>query len=553
MRLMLLFVFALSVTGCGTLQRLRDADTQTNTDAGEASRILAAMKGDEAAMAAPQVLTVFENAQYAASTPIEVEDESNRMPACTINFAPQKPMSLLQFAQKVSKDCKIPVRVTPDALAAVRGTNAPQAAPAPPIPPPAGVTLPPPAGGFANRTSGDEERIDGLTYKNGDITDLLDAVSARLGLSWRYRDNAINIFYVETRSFWIHSIPTRTQTSLVTTSGTTTAAGVGGGSSGSTGSSDGGVSGSSGSTQTTTTTFDAAPKEDLDQLIEQMLTPNVGRSYIARATQTLMVTDTPAVLDQIHTFVKAVNAFSTKQVLINVKVLAVTTTNSSELGLDWSLVYTDLARSYGITLANTFASSADAVSGSVNILSGSRFDTTSAVIKALEKQGNVAVIKEPSVVTLNMEPAPIQIATQNGFFSGNTVAQTANVGSTTSRGTGTVTTGFNLYLLPYILDDNKTVLLQAAVNISSPPRFKTSGTGNDFTEVPEVDTTIFSQKVSIQSGQTLVIAGIEENSRSTNRSGVGSPRFWLFGGGGKGTTSRNVVVVLISPIVMRAP
>jgi type IVB pilus formation R64 PilN family outer membrane protein len=283
-----------------------------------------------------------------------------------------------------------------------------------------------------------------------------------------------------------------------------------------------------------------------------MLTRDVGRVYLSTSTQTLTVTDTPEVLDSVGRMVDMRNVFSTRQVLLNVKVLSVATDASDEFGIDWNAVYTDIARSTGVSLVRSFGGSAEATTGSINILEGSRFNGSELVFKALSKTGDVSIKTQPSVTTLNMQPAPVQIATQTSFLASSGTTQTANVGSTTSLRQETVTTGLNMTLLPHILTDGKTVLLQVSLNISTPPTIRQASSGGDTIEIPtNIDSQVFSQQVKLQSSQTLVVSGFEQAVIRSDRSGTGAIWNMLFGGGRSASKKRDVLVVLITPVVMR--
>lgn len=283
------------------------------------------------------------------------------------------------------------------------------------------------------------------------------------------------------------------------------------------------------------------------KVITSMLTPNVGR--MAPGMGGYVVTDRPEVLDNIAEIIGTHNEFSTLQVLLNFKVVSVTLNNDSEFGVNWKLVWESISNQFGVELASGYSSNSEAISGTVNILQGSPFAGSQLIMRALEKQGNVSVLTQPSVTTLNMEPVPVQIGNQRGFIERSETTLTNDVGSTTSLSPGTVTTGFNMNVLPYILPDKRTILMQFALNLSSLNDIRRYESGNSAIEMPDVDGRIFSQKVRIRSGETLVLSGFEQSTDSASRSGVGNSKFWLFGGGATGRKAREVLVVMITPIV----
>ena len=106
------------------------------------------------------------------------------------------------------------------------------------------------------------------------------------------------------------------------------------------------------------------------------------------------------------------NESITKQVLLNVNVLSVALTDKDQLGIDWNLVYKSLNNKWGIGLKNTMPGiDQSAISGSVSILdtANSAWAGSKAMVQALAQQGRVSTVRSPSVTTLNLQSAPIQI------------------------------------------------------------------------------------------------------------------------------------------------
>lgn len=555
MRLFLIaFVATALLAGCTTAQNIKKSDTEIRDDSSAADAALNAIRSGTPAVE-PSGVQIIDDETYISAKPMMLDRNQSLPTRCNITFAPASSVTLLEFGQTVTKVCGVQVRVTPDALAATRdgGMPASGAGAMGGIPLPTGVSLPPPIGGGPGGMTSipmplSANRID-IRY-SGDLTGLLNAVTSRLGLSWRHRDGVVSVFYLDTRFFKVFLIPTAAAMDSNVTSGTATSAGVQGGSGSGGGGGSSGVSGSSSSNQTTNISFQTNAADDLAKTVASILTPAVGRMAVSPSSGTVTVTDTPEVLDRVGAYIDDLNAFATKQVLLNVKVLSVTMKDNDEFGINWNVIYKSLADQYGIGLVSSIAQSGDAISGAVNILQGnSRFSGSQLVVNALSKQGKVSVLRQPSVTTLNLEPVPLQFATQTTYLAQSTTTLTADVGATTSLTPGTVTTGFNMNLLPYILPDNKTILLQYFLNLSSLNTIRRIESGDEAIESPEVDNRIQSQKVRLRSGETLVLSGFEQSTKGNDRSGAGNPRFWLFGGGASATNAREVLVVLITPIV----
>lgn len=565
---------AVSVVGCGSVQNINDTMKRGETAAGTASDLLVGMQGQRQGQQRETV--VFSDQPIVALKPLPVVKTKGPGESlnCPITFAPQVPVDILEFGQTVTKLCGIPVRVTPDALAAVNGqlsggmsvgnTAGSASTPLPAV----GQSLPPlPALPNAVNSSASSSRmsfsggssaglISNIKWDGKPLEGLLNVVTSRLGLSWKRTDGVISIFYLDTRAFNIYAIPSTIDMTSVVQSGTSSAAGV----SGATGS-GGGISGNSGSTQTTSVSNKSSITDDIAKNISAMLTPGVGRMAqpskdggLSSSTGTILVTDTPEVLSRIESYLNGENKNITKQVLLNVKVLSVTLTDKDNLGIDWSLVYKSLSGKYGVNLKNTFQADPSSVSGSVSILdtatgSAAAYAGSNLLINALSQQGRVSTVTSPSVTTLNLQPVPVQVARQTSYLASVQTTSTAQVGSTTALTPGTVTTGFNMNLLPYVMQDNN-LLLQYSINLSALQRIRQVTSGGNTIEIPEVDNRIFSQKVRLKSGETLVLSGFEQSIDSGNKQGVGNPNNILLGGGLGSDNRRDVIVVLITPIVM---
>lgn len=103
------------------------------------------------------------------------------------------------------------------------------------------------AGGSASAPlsmSARDTTISGIRWDGKPLPGLLDAVTARLGLSWSFRDGAVQIHYLDTKVFRIYAIQSKTNMQSVVQSGTQlSSSGAGGqGASGATSSSGSGGS-----------------------------------------------------------------------------------------------------------------------------------------------------------------------------------------------------------------------------------------------------------------------------------------------------------------------
>lgn len=394
-------------------------------------------------------------------------------------------------------------------------------------------------------------QISGLNY-NGNVSGLLNQATSRLGLSWHFDPElqGVRITYFDTRTFDVWTFGDELEIESTVKSGLLTS--TGNGDSGSSNSS-GGAKGESGSNQSTKSTYKTSLMSDIESNVKAMLSMQPpGRLYLSRSTGTLTVSDRPEVLNRISAYLKETNRSITRQVLFNVKVYEVNFSDSDQTAVNWSAVYKSVSGNWGFGLSNTVAGiSSEAISASGSILdtSSSPWAGSKAVVQALSEQGRVSEVRSPSVTTLNLQPAPIQIGNVQSYVASSSTTTTASVGSSTALTPATITSGFNMMLLPKLLD-KENMLLMITLSISSKPIFKDFESNDSKVQTTDYDTKNVAPKVRLRSGETLILTGFDENGDDARKSGVGSPSFFGLGGGRTRSTSHSALVVLVTPIVL---
>lgn len=384
---------------------------------------------------------------------------------------------------------------------------------------------------------------DGLTlrgvYWKASLDGFLDNITARLGLSWRYEDGRIVIFYLDTRNFPVLFMDSLAAFTSKTVSGTTSSTGSSGGGN------SGGISGDSNTLQSTDMSIKSNLYGDVSATVKAMLTPGVGRMNLSAGV--LTVTDTSRVLTQIGRYIDDRNRELNRQVVLNVQIYSVESKRSDQLGIDWDAVLS--LGSVKATFTNAFASASEMASGGAMVVDG-KGAGTKALVKALSEQGKVSVQTQASSLTTNLSAVPIQVALQQDYIPEITSDQTANVGSSVSVTRSTITTGFNMTVLPYLMPDSSQMQLQFSVNMSDDPTMRTVKEGeNSSVELMRTRLKTFTQRVNIKSGQTLILSGYEQLNTTADHQGVITPRFFGLGGGASGEQNRTQLVMFVTPII----
>ncbi|WP_407221233.1 PilN family type IVB pilus formation outer membrane protein, partial [Enterobacter sp. CPE_E1214] len=464
-KLLSIVICSILVNGCA-VQRMNEVRKDADDTGIKASTLIKNM-GDNAPV------VQFTSAQYINTTPLPKPkyDAPREVVNCQVTYKTVKPQDIFQFAQDMSEQCRLRVRVTPDAAAYLGGggesgskTQRMSSVPSPVMN--SGEMKP--LAMFGAEASGNtgsspatvSRLITDVSY-SGNFGGIMDLVTARMGVSWKYSGDEPVIYYLETKRFDIQPADAKYDLTGTVTSGLSSATGTDSGNSGGTSSS--GVSGSGGSTMSSTVAMGNNLYKDLQNTVQSMLTPGVGRLSLNATTGTLMITDVPDVVSRVGEYLDDENSTLSRQVVLKVVTYTVNTDVSDMVGIDWNLVWKSLNGNYGMKLDNTNSGvSSDAISGGFNVLdtatgTAAQFAGSSFLLDALSKQAQVSDVKTSTIMTTNMAAAPVLVGQQTTYLKKVTTTPYTTGNTTTlqqSLEPGSVTTGTNITILPKILKDS---------------------------------------------------------------------------------------------------
>lgn len=506
----------------------------------------AAREGDSLALAQPTAILRVQSS-YLPVTKVEPTKAENQKVTASLNrevAVNRKFSGLKEMVGYVTQLTGLPVVLAPEVETIVSAPTAAQPA-APSGSGSSPSNLPPAPMGFGGSQvsgtawGGAAAQAPTTTY-NGKLDGFLDVIATSFGIAWEPSENSNSVLFYRTKSrtFRLAALPGNTnmsakinRTSAASSSSSATA---------STGSSE----------QKTGVEFSELNVwKGIEDSMKLMLSP-VGKVVVTPATGTITVTDIPSVLVAAEKFVNDQNVALSRQVVINVRVLQVDLTDSDAYGINWDAIYTSLGGGITWALANIASPITGATSLKHSVVSGSRWAGSSAMIEALSKQGKVSQITSASMVTLNNQPAPVQVGKQTGYIaSSTTTIGTGGAGNTISLTPGSVTTGFSLSMLPHILDGNR-MMLQYSGDISALMGMHTVTSGTSSIQTPEVDTRNFLQRVVMNSGETLIVTGFEQFNLSGKTQGVGNAENVALGGSVDVRSGKSVLVILIQPVLI---
>lgn len=378
--------------------------------------------------------------------------------------------------------------------------------------------------------------INDIVY-NGNLKGLLDNISNRLNLSWKWDGQVIQIYRYETKMFRLTALDgiSTMEASLDTTS--------------SSGGGDKGVSANNtkaSSGQKTKFSNVTAIWADVGSSLQSTLSPN-GKISMTPSAGTITVTDTPEVLSRIERQVVEFNRIYSKQVMLDISVYQVKMQNTDNYGVDWSAALEFAASRYGLNIASNGQNTGNGgnswtITGSDGHLKNGKF-----MFEALSKIGKTSLLTNNTAISLNGQTVPVNVSREKAYVE--SAETTVDDGVITSSITpGMVTEGFSMNFTPRVTDENN-VIMRYTIDLSTIESIESFSSGDTTVQLPQRSVRNFMQNVSIKSGQTLVLAGFQQVEGETAKSGTGSPSFWGFGGGKSAANNTNTIVIVVTPYI----
>lgn len=255
--------------------------------------------------------------------------------------------------------------------------------------------------------------------------------------------------------------------------------------------------------------------EELENQIQTLMSKE-GRLVINRLSGTIQVTDWYQRVHEIEQFLKSVHQALHRQVQIEARIYEVNLSDNYSLGIDWNRV--DFLGTGGLigTSSSIIAAPfggfmAKAATAGISF-NDSSFD---GVIEALQEQGEIRVVSQPRVVTMNNQPALIKVATDQPFFTSTVSQGTAGSGNIVTEQARSVTVGLVLSVTPQISDDGW-VMLDVTPIISRLRAIATSPLKT--ATAPVLDVKQSSGLIRLRDGEMIIIGGlIQEESSETER------------------------------------
>lgn len=304
---------------------------------------------------------------------------------------------------------------------------------------------------------------------------------------------------------------------------------------------------------------------DLKKILDEYLTPERGKISEDKRTNSLIVKDTPDVIEKIRKIIEVLDT-QTPQVLIESRIVEVSESYSKTLGLE-----NGLGISYDPVgeQANSLSAIGQVPNGgSTNGGPGFSFNTSGGILddagnlgvmnltigqfgrvfdlnfrlQLLETESKGKIISSPKVVTQNKQEAKLSTKRTEAYLVVNGAGDTATTGAETAEAI------LELTVLPQITNEGSISLTVGVIK-------------EDFAErvsvqlPPNKTSNAVTTNVLVDNGSTIVIGGVYEYNKRETISGIPYLKDipilgWLFRNQYNPSTSKREVIIFITPRII---
>lgn len=303
--------------------------------------------------------------------------------------------------------------------------------------------------------------------------------------------------------------------------------------------------------------------KELTTILNEYLTPERGRINEDVRTNSLIVKDTPDVIEKIRKIIEVLDT-QTPQVLIESRIVEVSESYSKSLGLEngFGLSYDPI----GEKSQNLAAIGQPSVGGTLNAGPGFSFNSAGGTIgqspgvmnlsisqfsrvfdlnfrlQLLETESKGKIISSPKVVTQNKQEARLTTTRTEAYLVVNGAGDTATTGAETAQAI------LQLNVTPQITNEGS---ISLRVNVTKEdfaervsPQLPPNKTGN------QVETNVL-----VDNGATIVIGGVYEYLKRETIAGIPYLKDipilgWLFRNQYNPSTSKREVIIFITPRII---
>ncbi len=247
----------------------------------------------------------------------------------------------------------------------------------------------------------------------------------------------------------------------------------------------------------------------------------VGSITVDERTNQLVIRALAGRKDEVLAIIKDLDS-PTKEVLIEVRVLSVVFNPSYDVGIDWSLAFSNSSigelrklQFKNISLDEGGLTSSDNVFSKYARIAVGTFGVNdfAAAIRAVKEVSDTKLVANPKLLVTNQEEAKIHVGDTVPYI----VSTTSGTGDNAihSEDVRFVDVGLKLSVTPTI-NDNGYVTMALKPEISTVTKSITSQGGG----IPQITKTEVETNVMVKDGMTIVLGGLKKEQKVLSRKGV---------------------------------
>ena len=363
-----------------------------------------------------------------------------------------------------------------------------------------------------------KKKLDFVNIKDYTFTEFLDFLFDEVNLFYTYTSskNSISVSYLQSKTYSIDYINVSKLTSTSSksiTSGSSLSSNSDSSGSGSGYNNSGSSSGSN--------TQDASPSNDVTEIITEStftfwdnLKNNILKLFpkhedikifLNKDAALLTITANKKQLKKIDKYLAHLMRKMHKQVLVEAKIIELYYNDSSATGIDWSQL--------NLTLHGSISNMNGAGGGGTFAKPGYELTysfATEKFLNFLNKYGDVKILSNPKVLTLNNQPAVINVGEELSYkYQTGSVTTTGGTAAGTNTFTlGSTFVGITLYVIPEVSDNNEIIMKINPVisSLSNDSADTDSQIGRELP--PDIKVKQMTSIVRVKNNDKIIIGGL---------------------------------------------
>ncbi len=270
--------------------------------------------------------------------------------------------------------------------------------------------------------------------------------------------------------------------------------------------------------------------DQLQQHIQQILqvdeeyNDSINKTLVNRDAAVVTITGTKRQIDAVQRYLSKLESRMHSQVMIEAHLIELTYNDYSSIGVNWS--------DFSLALTGQYSNAYTNIAGTANPIYKFGIDFNPAgMIDFLKTYGNVEVLSNPKILTLNNQPAVINVGQQLSYLyqNGSIASSDTQTAATTTNTLGSVFVGLTLNIIPEVTEDGYIImrinpitseLLNESELSSSSSSSGSSTTPTQRTMPPDTRVKQMTSIVKVKDTQKVLIGGLIEKKISKDNTKV---------------------------------